>query len=66
MSKRRAMSVRCNPSSDNHQFPCRRTSVDLLAAHAEHDEADATAIEVFDDSQQVRGTPGQTIRLGDD
>ena len=34
-----------------------------MAAHAEHDQTDATAIKVVHDTQQIGGTPGKAIRL---
>jgi hypothetical protein len=35
-----------------------------LATHRQHDEADATAIEVVYDPQKVGGAPGKSVRFG--
>jgi hypothetical protein len=50
----------------DHQLAGRASRVDPLTAHAEHDQTDATAIQVVHDPQEVCGAPGKTIGLAAD
>jgi hypothetical protein len=58
-----ALKLGNGPQHGDHQLAGRSAGVDLLATHAEHDKADATAVEVIDDPQEVRGAPGKAIWL---
>jgi hypothetical protein len=47
----------------DHQLAGRVPGVDLLTAHAEHDQTDATAIQVIHNPQQVGGASGKAVGL---
>jgi hypothetical protein len=47
----------------NHQLAGWSAGVDPLATHAEHDQTDATTVQVIHDPQQVRGASCQPVRL---
>ena len=51
------------PEHGDHELASWRTSVDALTTHAEHDQADTTAIKVFDDPQKVGSASRQPVRL---
>src|SRR5690349_19899312 len=47
----------------DHELAGWSAGIDPLTSHAEHDQANATAIQVIHNAQQVHGAPGKAIWL---
>ncbi len=58
-----AFELRDSAEHGDHQLAGRGAGIDLLTAHAQHDQADTTAIQVIHNPQEVCGAFGKAIGL---